>query len=205
MVKSMIKNIIFDCGGVILKQGIANMGRVLSRMFPLSLNEAGKIWMENRKSLLIGELDPRDFLRDLKRKFGSNFKLDELIEKWNTFYNKGGRTVNWKLLNLISKFRSKYNIYILSNTMKTYDEYVERNVYKKFKRVFKSFEEKVKKPDKNAYLNLLRKIKAQPKECIFIDDGEKNVKVAIKIGMKGIVYKNNSQFKKELKKLGLLS
>lgn len=47
---------------------------------------------------------------------------------------------------------------------------------------------------------MLKKINSKPEESLFIDDQEKNVFAARSTGMKGIIYKDIKQLKKELKK-----
>ena len=61
-----------------------------------------------------------------------------------------------------------------------------------------SYQEKLVKPDYEIYHLLCRKYGLDERECVFIDDTEKNVKAAREIGMKGIVFHNLAQAKEEL-------
>lgn len=60
------------------------------------------------------------------------------------------------------------------------------------------------KPDFKNYKIITKKLKVKPSECVFVDDTKINVDAAKKLGMKGIVFKNVNQCKKDLKKLGIL-
>lgn len=51
--------------------------------------------------------------------------------------------------------------------------------------VFSCFE-KITKPDPEIYLRLCKRYSLKPEECVFIDDTQKNVDAAQKLGMKGI-------------------
>ena len=57
--------------------------------------------------------------------------------------------------------------------------------------------------DKKIFLHVLEEINSKPEESLFIDDQEKNVLAARKIGMKGIVYKDINELKKELTQLNV--
>ncbi|NCO04696.1 MAG: HAD-IA family hydrolase, partial [Candidatus Magasanikbacteria bacterium] len=61
----------------------------------------------------------------------------------------------------------------------------------------------IRKPSKEIYKIILKKLKMKPGECVFIDNQEWNTKPAEKLGMKSIVYSNNKQTFKELNKLGV--
>ena len=66
-----------------------------------------------------------------------------------------------------------------------------------------SYKVKYLKPEKEIYLDLINKLNLDAEECIFIDDLEKNVIGAKKIGIKGIQYKNHENLLKELRKLSV--
>ncbi len=51
--------------------------------------------------------------------------------------------------------------------------------------VFSCFE-KITKPNPEIYLRLCKRYSLKPEECVFIDDTQKNVDAAQKLGMKGI-------------------
>ena len=57
--------------------------------------------------------------------------------------------------------------------------------------VFSCFE-KVTKPDERIYRILCERYSLDPAQCVFIDDTEKNVRAAQALGMKGIVYTNQT-------------
>ncbi len=59
------------------------------------------------------------------------------------------------------------------------------------------------KPEKEAYEFVVKAINADPDECVFIDDLEKNVKGAESLGIKGILYINPAGLERDLVKIGV--
>ena len=66
-----------------------------------------------------------------------------------------------------------------------------------------SYQAKLIKPDPEIYRLLCDRYGLKAKECVFIDDTEKNVLAAQKEGMKGIIFHTLEQTKEELD--GMLS
>lgn len=56
-----------------------------------------------------------------------------------------------------------------------------------------SWQERLVKPDLAIYRLLLERYQLQPKECIFVDDSEKNVAAAMALGIYGIVFRSREQ------------
>lgn len=199
MEKIIIKNIIFDFGGVILKHRSTIMEEFVAKMFDLPLNDSQKIWLKYKTRLMTEEMNSREFLQILKSELKSNKTIEELMTMWKELYKKEASGVNYDLLNLVEKLRKNYKVYLFTDTIDIHDEYNRtRGIYEKFDQVFKSFEEKLRKPDPKAYENVLNKIQAKPQECLFIDDLDVNISEAKKLGMKTISYQNNNQFMKDL-------
>jgi putative hydrolase of the HAD superfamily len=66
-----------------------------------------------------------------------------------------------------------------------------------------SYQRRITKPDAAIYRYALEKLGTLPEETLFIDDREENVRAAIAMGMKGIVFTNVDQLRRELVALGL--
>lgn len=115
--------------------------------------------------------------------------------------------INWKLLDYVIQLKKRgYKVHMLTDVIdlsrKTDPTIKKIDVH--FQNVFKSYEEGIKKPDKNAFTNVLKKIKATPEECVFIDDYNDNVKMAEKIGMTAILFTTTENLKESLEKLGIM-
>jgi FMN phosphatase YigB (HAD superfamily) len=98
-----------------------------------------------------------------------------------------------------------YNVFILSN----YPEYGFKEMWESNPVLAKahgsviSYQIKMTKPSKEIYHHLLEKYNLNPEETIFIDDLQENINGARKAGIQGIRFKNVTQTKEELAKLGV--
>lgn len=72
-----------------------------------------------------------------------------------------------------------------------------------FDHIVVSGDEKVIKPDPRIYEILLDRIGRNASECVFIDDGIRNIEAARKLGFAGIHYRNPAQLRDELAALGI--
>ncbi|HUW22263.1 MAG TPA: HAD-IA family hydrolase [Candidatus Bathyarchaeia archaeon] len=197
----MIKSIIFDFGGVVLRHRKDIMEKIIAKMFSISFEQASEVWKENKAELVTGRMSSGDFLKKMKNRYKTKLTLNELLGMWSALYKKEAEDINWELLSFIEKLKTRYRVYLFTDTIDVHDQFNRtRGIYEKFHGVFKSFEERTIKTERNAFLNVLKKIKARAEECIFIDDLKSNVVIANKLGMKGIVFENFGQLKKELKK-----
>lgn len=73
-----------------------------------------------------------------------------------------------------------------------------------FKGILVSGDVGLKKPDPEIYKLLLDKYGLEANTCVFIDDRTENVKAASALGFSGIVFKNHTQLSKDLKKLNII-
>ncbi|MFC1647188.1 HAD-IA family hydrolase [Patescibacteria group bacterium] len=201
-----MKNIIFDLGGVILTHEINLMPNIISAMFQISHEEASDFWETKKHQMLVGNLSSENFIRYVKTNLKSDIPIHQLICSWNELYIQKAENIDWGLLNIIDRLRDKYKLYLLTDTIDTHDDYNKnRGIYDKFDQVFKSHIEGVSKITDSAFLKVLRKIKAKPDECIFIDDLRDNIIRARKIGMISILYKSRIDLQKKLVQLKVIS
>jgi epoxide hydrolase-like predicted phosphatase len=107
---------------------------------------------------------------------------------------------------IIEKLKEKgFRLGLLSIHGKEWVEHLEKkfDYHKLFDSILYSFDIEVSKPDKQAYIHILERLKVKPEECLFIDDCSKNVRAAEELGIKGVHFKNSSQLKSELEKMGI--
>ena len=112
---------------------------------------------------------------------------------------------NKPLIGLIRKLKKKYKIAVLSNTGAPHINYLEKkyNIFSIFDAKIYSYKVKQRKPGKEIYNLTLKRLSVKPSEAVFIDDRIENVEGAKKLGIHGIHFKNNKQFLREIKKLGV--
>ena len=73
------------------------------------------------------------------------------------------------------------------------DGYPRHRFGETFDAVVISGEVGMRKPDEDIYLFAAERLGLAPSECVFVDDLDRNVEVAEKLGMAGIVHRDNSE------------
>lgn len=200
----MIKNIIFDAGGVIVKYEKDSHLDVLVKVFSVSLDEAKDIWKRGRERILVGEITVKDFINEVNNNRKSNRDISDLYNRWLKLYESTGYQLDKNVIYLIKRLKKNYKVYLLTNIYDTTGQHkTHLYVSKLFDKTFRSYELKMKKPDRKIFLHVLKETNAQPEETVFIDDQEKNIIAAKELGMKAILYENMKQLRHELKSLGI--
>jgi FMN phosphatase YigB (HAD superfamily) len=108
--------------------------------------------------------------------------------------------------NIISIIRDNYELVLLSDHAKEWVEYIHEihPFINQFDFQFYSYELGQTKREQSTYLLILNKINRTPNQCLFIDDNEGNLNVALSLGIQGILFKNAKKLKAELSSLGIL-
>ncbi len=84
-----------------------------------------------------------------------------------------------------------YSCYLLSNTsMRVYTFCEQEESLRQLDGYFVSAEHRLMKPDSAIYHALFAMFGLDPEECFFVDDTEKNIRAAEKLGMRGYHFVN---------------
>ena len=193
----MIKNIVFDLGGVLIDWRPCEY---LVESFPEDVAKVleRKIFRhEDWKKMDRGTLPESELW---KKKRGELSEYREHIEKLERKVPELLKPIeeNVKVLPVLKE--KGFRLYVLSNYGKTYFEMVRRK-----HRFFDLFDGMVIsshvgfiKPEKEIYLELIKRYKITPEESLFIDDTEENVKVAKELGFSAIHLAEPSRLKERL-------
>lgn len=106
-----------------------------------------------------------------------------------------------RLLDFIKKLRENHKLGIITNYSATGYEHYVAPVKDYFDDIIVSSHVGLAKPQPEIYLLAAQRLGVGPRECVYIDDHDFRTHGAEQAGMKGIVYKNFEQMKKELKSL----
>ena len=198
--KNRIKAIIFDVGGGIYigkQRSNHYMAELLKIDHDIWKKATGKIW----ERLNAGKIDEDTGLLKMAKNIGIG--KNKLRKLWiKTF--KVRYILNKNLLKIIRKLRRNYKTAILSNQWTIpYKIHLTKEIKSNFDVMVFSHLVGFKKPSKGIYKITLRRLKLKPKECIFIDDIKENLTPAKSLGMKTILFKDNSKLKKDFEKLGI--
>lgn len=190
----MIKNIIFDFGGV--------LGKSSSKVVLKELINAYKV---NKRKL-------KEDLEHIESEY-SDKKFSELeIKKLSKTYNipiskikkSYSKTPIFKTsFEYLKKLKEKgFNLYLFSDQIDLKTKSIKKNLdLSLFNKTIFSSDIKSNKKNIKSFNIFLEKTKLKPKECIFIDDNINNIKNGTKLGIKGIKYNSLKELKKKLIKL----
>lgn len=184
----MIKNIIFDIGNVIYYFDIDKIVKeytdnkedqefIKDEIFnspewaKYDLIDTGYIDLETAISLI------QDRTNHIK---------DYLVEDFLNRYPDYGY-IDERTINLVHELKDKgYKIYLLSNISESFLSKVDLNsLFESVDGYVLSYECHQIKPHIGIYNTLINKFDLDPKECIFIDDREDNVRTANLLGIHG--------------------
>lgn len=170
----MIKNIIFDLGGVVIKYD----QRKIINTFTNNDDEIKYIFDEifhsNEWKLMdLGLITKEEVIQNINSR--NNNKYKELTEKFlNEWYKT--QVINQDVVNIAKKLKeNEYNIYVLSNmATTTYEYYKNNDFFKLCNGIVISAHEHIKKPDEKIFNILLDRYSLKAEECLFIDDDDTN-------------------------------
>lgn len=191
-----IKAIVFDLGGVIMSGGFLPF---LHHYCLKCLTPQGKKKIDKLEhDVNLGTITEAQFYRAIRQVFNVH-----LTPKQMHNYIVSKMQVDKKLIEFIPHIK-KAKVALFTNSIghMAIDVLHKRGVpiRKTFDKLFVSSKIHLAKPDAQAYKFVIKNLKIHPAEALMVDDRKENIVGAKKLGMRGIVYKNAAQFKKELAK-----
>lgn len=195
-----IKAVIFDFSGVIADYAWRNTPKILAKKLRLPVKFVERRIARFGNKLQSGKLSLKESLKETAQAYGIPAHK---IKKAQISIIKKNTKIRRELISLAKKLhKNGYKVPLLSNTGPMH-VFVSKKMgwYDAFSPLILSCEVKAMKPQKKIYQIVLRKIGARPRECVFIDDHDKCIHTAKKLGMHTIFFKNSKQMMKELRKL----
>jgi len=210
--KTKIKAIIFDIGGVLQvgrysKKPYKNhrtlgVHNSVSKKLKLSLDQYFDAIDTSYADSIEGKIPEQDALETMAK----NLKIS--VKKLERLYLKEYKKhfkFNEQLFKQALKLKKRsYKIAILSDQWYLSKEaLVNLKLKNNFNPIVISCDVGMRKPNPKIYKLIPKKLKISAKNCLFIDNQEWNIKPAKKLGMKTILFKNNKQLRKDLKKISI--
>ncbi|MBR5113391.1 MAG: HAD family phosphatase [Clostridia bacterium] len=179
----MIKNIVFDMGGVLIDYNPekALYGELDKESADIALAEIfrNNIWSEKDRGVVSAE----DILALKGGLIPAHAyeKVAEMVMNLYPFMPPFEETER-----IVKRLKSNgYRIFLLSNaSLDFYDEKKNIPALSYFDGYLISADYKLIKPEKEIYLTLFSKFNLRPEECFFIDDVEANCEASRALGMK---------------------
>lgn len=204
----VIKNIVFDLGGVIMTLDPAE---ALRRFKALGLSDAERYLDAYTQSGVFGNLEEgkitaEDFRSKLSSLTGHELTFDECKHAWLGYR----KDVPQRNLDLLKELRAKdYRLILLSNTNPFMMDWAlssefdgkgsSLNDY--FDALYLSYRLGIMKPAPDFFRQVLDNENILPEETLFVDDGPRNVEAAGKLGFITMCPDNGSDWTGELRSL----
>lgn len=196
----MIKNLLFDLGGVIMDIRRENCVEAFEK---LGLVDADSLLGEYSQAGVFagienGSLTPDEFHRQIRDIIGRDVTDRQIDEAFQKFLIG----IPEHRLDELEELHKKYNIYMLSNTNPImWAGEISRNFRKRghdvdyyFDGIVRSYEAKAMKPDPAIFQFVIDRLGIDPTETLFFDDSQRNLDAAAEFGFKTALVKPGEEF-----------
>jgi putative hydrolase of the HAD superfamily len=201
----MIKNIIFDMGGVLVD---VHRERAIRKFRETGVSDADQLIDScHHKGLFLdienGDIDAEDFCRLLSGHAGKNISPHDIKQAWRSIVSDPPA---YKL-EYLTELRKNYRLLMLSNNNPILmDSWAftgnfspaGRPVTDYFDKLYLSYRMKCTKPDALIFEKMIRDSGILPAESLFIDDGAHNIETARKLGFQTYLALNGSDWRDDI-------
>lgn len=192
-----ISTLIFDLGGVIvdldLAKCIQNFKELGLENIEQYLSNFGQkdFFMRFEK----GQIGIPAFRNEIRKLAGTELSDAQIDKAWCSFLTQ----IPVEKLHLLSELKKKYRLLLLSNTNPLHIETAVAAEFSKtgktmqdfFDKCYLSYEMGMVKPDVEIFEALLTDAQVKAEECLFLDDGKKNIDTAAALGIQTYWVKPN--------------
>ena len=177
----MIKNVVFDLGGVVVAHNAESFKEKLGDFFSFVFGPDSKCVPSFWKDYDMGLLTIDETAAEVAKFRDCTAE----IAKEHMLYAIALQEEVEPTVKLIKELKEKgYKLYVLSNMSKEYIEFLRKlPVFEYFDEQIVSCEVHIGKPDRGIYECLLTTCELNPAETIFIDDRYDNVEAAEAVGI----------------------
>ncbi len=200
----MIKNLIFDLGNVLInfkpKELLLKYSNNLKKIDEFIDKIIGRdIWLDLDRGLI--------YFQEAKNIYLKKFPdLKELIDIFYTHWKELFSPIDQSIIILKALKNKGYNIFLLSNFIKTPFLYVEKkfDFFNIIDGRIISYEENIIKPNIKIYECLLKRFHLNPDECLFIDDQIQFLTPAKDLGFLIIHFHKSLNLRDKLKEFDII-
>lgn len=199
----MIKAIIFDLGRVIVpfdfNRGYARMEALCGTPaleIPGLIAPTGLV-----RKFECGEIEPREFVRQLSSHLGLNSSYEDFCEIWSSIFMPETLISE----DLLEALKPNYRLVLLSNTNAIHFEMIRANypLLRHFDAFVLSYEVGAMKPSPVIYRKAVEAAGCRPEECFFTDDIAEYIEGAGKFGIDAVQFESSAQIERELRGRGV--
>ena len=201
----MIKTVIFDLGGVIIT---LDPQQAVDRFKALGVQDAERRLDSYTQSGIFGDVEhglitPEEFRKEFSKLVGHEVTHEECAFAWQGY----AQEVPQRNLEALIRLRQEgYRVLLLSNTNPFMMEWVESPAFDGkghpvshyFDHCYLSYQMKLMKPSEDIFRAVLRNEKTFASECLFVDDGPRNVMVASQLGLRTFCPENGENWTEKI-------
>ena len=202
----LIKVVIFDLGGVLIKSAFTSFSLEIEAVFDVPATLVDKTLRKHWPNYLTGKISREEFWH----RFAQDTGLEDDVARFENSL-LSSYPLDVETYKLVKQLKGRYVLILLTNIAKEWLENVRKRYRfdRLFDKIFASYETGASKPhdfeteqDYTLFYRLvLKQIGFKAGECVFIDDHKENLKPATEVGMHVIHFKNANQLKQQLRKL----
>jgi FMN phosphatase YigB (HAD superfamily) len=198
----MTRALLFDLSDVIVV-GLTGVGARLEPFLPYSAAEIlGQLRGIQFLPFLLGEVTEEEYLQGVLGKFRWSLQVSDVKaivrEHFPTPVPGTGE--------IIASLGKAYPLFLSSDHGREWAIYIEEvhPVLAMFQRRFYSFDLHKRKNDPATYTEVLRQIREEPSQCLFIDDRLEFRQAAAEAGIETLAFESSRQLRSELTRRAIL-
>lgn len=198
-----ITAVIFDYGEVLCHRPPDEEFHRLARVFGADGKSFQKLWDKNRGAFDRGDLTAQAYWAALAEDAGADIGPEQIdhVCRWDLsmWGSANARMVAWLRQLRVAGIKTA----LLSNMHHDMIAYLRENFdwIDQFDFITFSAEVRLIKPDVAIYEHTLRGLRVTPRETLFVDDREVNIRAARAIGMHAVKFQSTAQLRKELEEI----
>lgn len=197
----MIRAVIFDLGGVLVRTEDRQPRRLLAERLGLSYEAIDELVFTNAsgRQATVGELTTHQHWLSVMTALG--LPEQEMRDFQAAFW--GGDRLDTELVDLLRTLRGRYTTALLSNAWDNLRQVLTDHwrIADAFDELIISAEVGLAKPDPRIYRLALERLAVLPHEAVFVDDVQENIAAAQAVGLLGIRFTSSRQAQDDLARL----
>lgn len=204
----MIKNIIFDLGGVLLNIDFSLSIEAFRKLGIENIDEIFSGYVQNKffDSYDKGNISDDDFVEELKKYIPRETSTDKILNAWNAMILDFPED----RIRLLQSLKKKYRLFLLSNTNSLHfpvynkqlkDKFEISDLSDLFEKAYYSYRLHMRKPDTEIFRLVVNENELIPEETLFVDDSPKNIEMANELGLHTMLFRQSEDLAKALQEI----
>jgi putative hydrolase of the HAD superfamily len=198
-----VRTVIFDFGNVV---AFFDHGRAIARLAEYTDMDPVELTLVLYGSSIEdayerGAIDTAEYVRAARRNGRLTCSDEQFLAAFADIFWR-----NDEVCDLIPRLKPHYRVLLASNTTAAhYDAYARQfaDVLRHFDYLGTSFRAAARKPEPAFFADIQTHARAEPNECVFVDDLPVNVEAAERFGWAGVVYRADGTLADKLRAVGV--